>query len=129
MDVGKGVQDRAGDEGEGVADPSGGSGVWTVLTTTDAALKAQLLARGAVDARLAACAQISAPVTSVYRWEGRIETSEEWQILFKTTAERYPLLQEWLQEAHDYETPEIIATPVAAGSAAYLDWVRRETSA
>ncbi|WP_434975621.1 divalent-cation tolerance protein CutA [Streptomyces mesophilus] len=126
--MGTGAGDGTGGKGEDGAELSSGSGVWTVLTTTDAALKAQLLARGAVDARLAACAQISAPVTSVYRWAGKIETSEEWQILFKTTAERYPLLQEWLQEAHDYDTPEIIATPVAAGSAAYLDWVRRETT-
>ncbi len=126
MDVGNGT--GVGDGTQSKADPSWGSGVWTVLTTTDAALKAQLIARGAVDVRLAACAQISGPVTSVYRWEGKIETAEEWQILLKTTAERYPRLQEWLQEVHDYENPEIVATPVAAGSAAYLDWVRRETT-
>ncbi len=56
----------------------------TVLTTTDSEEKAHELAQGAVEARLAACAQISAPVTSVYRWQNAIESSEEWQVLFKT---------------------------------------------
>ncbi|MGW0733781.1 divalent-cation tolerance protein CutA [Streptomyces sp. NPDC002851] len=102
--------------------------VLTVLTTTDAAEKAEALARGAVDARLAACAQISGPVTSVYRWAGAIETDQEWQVLLKTTEARFPELERWLTEAHDYDTPEIIATPVVRGSAAYLDWVREETA-
>ncbi|MER5182197.1 divalent-cation tolerance protein CutA [Streptomyces sp. NPDC002896] len=99
----------------------------TVLTTTDDEAKARRLARGAVEARLAACAQIPAPVTSVYRWEGTVETANEWQVLFKTTADRYEALASWLIEAHDYDVPEIIATPVVRGSAAYLEWVTRET--
>ncbi|QEV17979.1 divalent-cation tolerance protein CutA [Streptomyces alboniger] len=102
--------------------------VLTVLTTTDAEHKARDLARGAVGARLAACAQITGPVTSVYRWEGDIETAQEWQVLLKTTAARYAALEAWLTDAHDYDTPEIIATPVARGSAAYLEWVERETA-
>ncbi|MEV4970134.1 divalent-cation tolerance protein CutA [Streptomyces scopuliridis] len=101
----------------------------TVLTTTDSADKAEDLARGVIEARLAACAQISAPVTSVYRWRSAIETSEEWQILFKTTAARYDALEAHLKEAHDYETPEIIATPVVRGSAEYLTWITEETVA
>ncbi|KIF74334.1 cation tolerance protein CutA [Streptomyces sp. 150FB] len=101
----------------------------TVLTTTDSADKAAALARGVIDARLAACAQISAPVTSVYRWEAAIETAEEWQILFKTTAAGYDALEAHLLAAHDYDTPEIIATPVVRGSAAYLAWIAEETLA
>ncbi|MEU1038399.1 divalent-cation tolerance protein CutA [Streptomyces sp. NPDC005551] len=99
----------------------------TVLTTTDAAGKAQALARGAVEARAAACAQISGPVTSVYRWQDAVETAEEWQVLFKTTGARYDALEAYLREAHDYDTPEIIATPVVRGSADYLRWVAEET--
>ncbi|MEU0298757.1 divalent-cation tolerance protein CutA [Streptomyces sp. NPDC006175] len=99
----------------------------TVLTTTDSEEKAQALARGAVDARLAACAQIPAPVTSVYRWQGAVETAEEWQVLFKTTAVRYDELEAHLVVAHGYETPEIIATPVVRGSERYLAWVAAET--
>lgn len=101
----------------------------TVLTTTDSAEKAEALARGAVEARLAACAQISAPVTSVYHWQNAIETAEEWQVLFKTSQARYAELEAHLVAAHDYDTPEIIATPVVRGSAAYLAWIDAETAA
>lgn len=100
----------------------------TVLTTTDSEDKAHALARSAVETRLAACAQISAPVTSVYRWRNAIETTEEWQVFFKTTAERYDELEEHLQREHDYATPEIIALPVIRGSARYLGWVTAETA-
>ncbi|MER7957931.1 divalent-cation tolerance protein CutA [Streptomyces sp. NPDC096030] len=101
---------------------------WTVLTTTDSAAKAQELARGAVEARLAACAQISGPVTSVYHWRKAIETEEEWQVLFKTTAARYEELEAHLLVAHDYDTPEVLATAVVGASAAYLAWLEAETT-
>jgi periplasmic divalent cation tolerance protein len=100
----------------------------TVLTTTDSEEKARTLARGAVDARLAACAQISGPVTSVYRWQDAVETGEEWHVLFKTTGRRYDELEAHLLAVHDYETPEIIATPVVRGSDRYLAWVSAETA-
>ncbi|MGW1406040.1 divalent-cation tolerance protein CutA [Streptomyces sp. NPDC002403] len=100
----------------------------TVLTTTDSEEKAHALAQGVVEARLAACVQISAPVTSVYRWQNAIETTEEWQLLFKTTTERYDELEAHLRAAHDYETPEIVAIPVVRGSARYLAWVSAETA-
>ncbi|GGQ15122.1 divalent-cation tolerance protein CutA [Streptomyces roseolilacinus] len=102
--------------------------VLTVLTTTDGAAKAEALARGAVEARLAACAQVSGPVTSVYRWEGAVETAQEWQVLFKTAAARYDALEEHIRRHHDYATPEIVATPVVRGGADYLAWVERETA-
>ncbi|MEU5717394.1 divalent-cation tolerance protein CutA [Streptomyces sp. NPDC020403] len=100
----------------------------TVLTTTDSEEKARALARDAVEGRFAACAQISAPVHSVYRWQNAVETTEEWQVLFKTTTERYDELEAHLVAAHDYDTPEIIATPVVRGSAGYLAWVSAETA-
>ncbi|MYX75116.1 divalent-cation tolerance protein CutA [Streptomyces sp. SID3915] len=100
----------------------------TVLTTTDSEDKAQELARGAVEARLAACAQISGPVTSVYRWQGALETAQEWQVLLKTTALRYDELEAHLLVAHDYDTPEVIATPIVRGSTRYLSWVAAETA-
>ncbi|WP_405799628.1 divalent-cation tolerance protein CutA [Streptomyces sp. NBC_01506] len=100
----------------------------TVLTTTDSPAKADALARGAVEARLAACAQISAPVTSVYHWQGAIETTEEWQVLFKTTAACYEALEAHLTAAHDYDVPEILAVPVVRGNAPYLSWLTDETT-
>ncbi|MFG2311241.1 divalent-cation tolerance protein CutA [Streptomyces sp. NPDC048566] len=99
-----------------------------VLTTTDSADGAAELARGAVAGRFAACAQISGPVTSVYRWRGAVETAVEWQIQFKTSAARYPDLEAHLRAAHGYETPEIVAVPVVAGGADYLRWVAEETA-
>lgn len=103
--------------------------ILTVLTTTDSRAKAEALARGAVEARVAACAQVSGPVTSVYRWRGAVETAEEWQVVFKTTELRHADLEAHLVAAHDYETPEILATPVARVNADYARWVERETAA
>lgn len=103
--------------------------VLTVLTTVDSAEAAAALARGAVQARLAACAQISGPVTSVYHWKDALETSQEWQVLLKTTTAAYPALESRLTAEHPYETPEIIATPVVRGSAGYLAWVEAEVAA
>lgn len=111
-----------------ISDLTSQSTVLTVLTTTDAAEKASGLAAGAIRDRVAACAQIAGPVTSVYRWEGEVETAQEWQVLLKTTVARYADLESWLTSHHDYDTPEIIATPVVRGSEAYLNWVRSETS-
>ncbi|MCI0383315.1 divalent-cation tolerance protein CutA [Streptomyces sp. CNQ085] len=103
------------------------TGILTVLTTTDSPEKAGALARGAVEARVAACAQVSGPVTSVYRWEGEVRAEPEWQVLLKTAAARYDALEAYLCGAHDYDTPEIIATQVVRGGADYLAWVAEET--
>ncbi|MEU1078122.1 MULTISPECIES: divalent-cation tolerance protein CutA [unclassified Streptomyces] len=100
----------------------------TVLTMIDSRAAADTLARGAVEARLAACAQITGPMTSVYRWQGTVETAEEWRVQFKTAAARYPDLERHLLAAHPYDTPEIIATPAVRGSADYLAWLAAETA-
>ncbi|UNS96910.1 divalent-cation tolerance protein CutA [Streptomyces tubbatahanensis] len=101
--------------------------VLSVLTTVGSQEEARVLAAGAVERRVAACAQISGAVTSVYRWEGAVQTDPEWQVLFKTAAGSYDALESYLNEAHPYDVPEIIATPVVRGGAAYLEWVRQET--
>ncbi|MEU7432597.1 MULTISPECIES: divalent-cation tolerance protein CutA [Streptomyces] len=112
-----------------VPDPTGRQARFlTVMTTIDSEAKAAQLARGAIEGRLAACAQISAPVTSVFRWDNAVETGQEWQVLFKTAEARYDALEAYLLDAHDYDTPEIIATPVTRGGAGYLSWVTKETS-
>lgn len=103
--------------------------ILTVLTTVDSEAAAQELAAGAVEQRVAACAQISAPVTSVYRWEGAVTTDPEWQVLLKTSAARYDALEAYIRRVHSYDVPEIIATPVVRGGADYLEWVARETTA
>jgi len=76
-----------------------------------------------VEERLAACAQVVGPVSSVYRWQGEVETAAEWYCHLKTTAARVPALMSRIRELHPYETPEIIALPVAEGDPAYLAWI------
>jgi periplasmic divalent cation tolerance protein len=102
--------------------------VLAVLTTTDSAERADSLASSVVRRGLAACAQISAPITSYYRWQGEVQRDQEWQVLLKTTATRYADLEAYIKAAHDYAEPEIIAFPVVRGSAGYLAWVAAESS-
>ncbi|RBM23804.1 divalent-cation tolerance protein CutA [Streptomyces sp. PT12] len=100
-----------------------------VSTATETREAAERLALGAVDARLAAGAQIVGPVISVFRHLGQFGTGEEWQLLLRTTTDRYPALEAHLLEHHPWNNPEIVALPIAAGSAGYLDWIRRTTTA
>ena len=98
-----------------------------VQTTTDSRAEAVELGRAAVEARLAACAQVAGPVASTYWWEGGIERAEEWLVLLKTPADRFAELTAFLTERHSYDEPEIVALPIVAGSASYLSWIREET--
>ncbi|GAA3215061.1 divalent-cation tolerance protein CutA [Actinocorallia longicatena] len=99
-----------------------------VTTTIDERSDAADLARSAVEERLAACAQVLGPVSSTYWWEGEVEIAEEWMVLFKTTADRFEELAIHINDRHSYDTPEIIATPVVAGSAEYLGWITEQTT-
>ncbi|RSM41252.1 divalent-cation tolerance protein CutA [Amycolatopsis balhimycina DSM 5908] len=98
-----------------------------VTSTTDSESAARELAVKVIEARLGACAQIVGPVTSVYRWEGAVQTGREWRVEIKTTADRVPALTESLRQLHGYDLPEIIATPIEGGSGEYLAWVTTET--
>ena len=98
-----------------------------VQTTTDSRAEAMELARDAVAARLAACAQVAGPIASTYWWEDGIERAEEWLVMLKLPANRYQQLADFLAERHSYDEPEIIATPIVAGSPAYLSWIEEET--
>jgi periplasmic divalent cation tolerance protein len=101
----------------------------TVTTTTDSLAQARRLAAAAVEARLAACAQVSSPVTSTYWWQGRVETAEEYRIEFKTRGVLARPLLEFLKERHSYQTPELLVTPIVTGHQDYLDWIEAETQA
>ncbi|MHB8771082.1 MAG: divalent-cation tolerance protein CutA [Syntrophales bacterium] len=100
-----------------------------VMTATDKREEAERIARSLVERRLAACVQIVGPVTSIYRWKGAIETAGEWLCLVKSRAECYEAIEQAIRSLHSYETPEILALPVAAGSRDYLDWLRGELAA
>jgi periplasmic divalent cation tolerance protein len=99
-----------------------------VVTTTDSRQAAEALAAGAVRARAAACAQVIGPITSTYWWEAKVESAEEWQVVFKTEFGRYPALEEHIRTHHSYDVPEILCTPVITGNQTYLDWVSAETA-
>ncbi len=94
-----------------------------VITTTESSQDAERLASLLVERELAACVQILPPMTSVYRWQGKIEKATEALLFIKTTREAYPALETAIHENHSYETPEIIALPVEAGSSSYLNWL------
>jgi periplasmic divalent cation tolerance protein len=98
-----------------------------VLTNLPDRAAAERIAENLVGAKLAACVNILAPCRSVYRWKGEVQHDEEHPVLIKTTAERYPALEQALRAAHPYELPEIIAVPIERGLPAYLAWVAGET--
>ena len=100
-----------------------------VLTNLPDAAHAQTLAAALVEARLAACVNILAPCTSVYRWQGAVETTTEVPLLIKTTPARYAALEAAIRAHHPYELPEIVSVPVTQGLPAYIDWVAAETAA
>ncbi len=95
-----------------------------VITTTDTQQAAERLARALVEGELAACVQMVAPMTAVYRWQGKVETANEVLLLIKTTRAAYAELEAALKRWHSYQTPEIIALPIAAGAPDYLAWLQ-----
>lgn len=88
---------------------------------------AERIADALVTEGVAACVNILAGCTSVYRWEGKLNHTDEVPLLIKTTRAAYPRLEAVLRKLHPYELPELIAVPVTAGLPEYLDWVAQET--
>ena len=101
-----------------------------LYTTWPDAETASSCARAAVEARLAACVHVAAPMTSTYRWRGVVETADEVPALFKTTARRAAELRTLILTRHPYELPAITALPVdaEASHAPFLAWVAAETT-
>ncbi|MFW6180825.1 MAG: divalent-cation tolerance protein CutA [Spirochaetota bacterium] len=79
-----------------------------------------------ISRRLAACAQVLGPITSVYRWEGKVEQDQEWLLLAKTTDRARESLEELITGIHPYDVPEVVFVPIEGGSAGYLSWLARE---
>jgi periplasmic divalent cation tolerance protein len=103
--------------------------VIAVLTNLPDSESAFNLAREVVRLRLAACANVLAPGTSFYRWEGREEEAGEVPVLMKSTRERYAELEAAIRQRHPYTVPEIIAWPIERGFPQYLGWVEQECAA
>lgn len=94
-----------------------------ITTTTDKRQDAEQLAAELVSRRLAGCVQISGPITSTFRWQGKVETAEEWVCTIKTTIAQLDAIQSLFGKIHPYEVPQLIATPIVDGSDAYLQWL------
>ena len=99
-----------------------------VLTNLPDRDSAQRLAHSLIESRAAACVNILAECSSVYRWQGEIESASEVPLLIKTTRSAYARLEELIRSQHPYELPEIIAVSVDSGLPAYLQWVINESS-
>lgn len=98
-----------------------------VLVTVPNKKLAQKLALGLVEAKLAACVNIVPAVESVYWWEGKIERAQELLLVAKTRSSLVPEVATYVRQHHTYAVPEVVALPVAGGSAQYLDWVGANT--
>jgi periplasmic divalent cation tolerance protein len=84
---------------------------------------ARQIATRLVEERLAACVNILPNVHSVYRWQGKVESSSEYLLLVKTRRERFAALRDRVRILHPYELPELVAVPIVAGLEPYLNWI------
>jgi periplasmic divalent cation tolerance protein len=101
-----------------------------VLVTCGSLREARAIARILVAQRLAACGSIAqAPVQSIYRWKRKVESAKEFLLILKSSRRRFAALAAAIRELHSYDVPEIIALPVAAGSAPYLQWLTESVAA
>jgi periplasmic divalent cation tolerance protein len=100
-----------------------------IVTTIDTETHARQLAESLVQHALAACVQIDGPICSVYRWQGKVETSEEWRCTIKTTAGRFDEVRRHIRSLHPYEVPEIVATAIDGSGADYAQWACEQVRA
>lgn len=94
-----------------------------VLTTASSTEEANRLGQALVEERLVACATILPAAHSIYRWQGKIDSSDEALLLLKTTVDKLSALEARLHELHSYQTPEFLVLSVDSGSHAYLEWL------
>lgn len=100
-----------------------------ITTTFASEADAQELADHLTGAGLAACAQVLGPITSSFRWKGKLEKATEWMCVMKSRSALAGRLVDVIGSRHPYETPEITVIPIVGGSARYLDWIAAETEA
>ncbi len=98
-----------------------------ILVTASSQEEASLIGHKIVEAKLAACTNVVKDIRSVFRWEGKISSETECLLIIKSTLDRFSDLEQTIRRHHSYSVPEIIALPIVAGSAPYLEWLRSET--
>jgi periplasmic divalent cation tolerance protein len=94
-----------------------------VLSTAGSEDEARRIARHLVEHQFAACVNIVPQIESIYRWQGKVESSQEWLLLIKTTANKFPAVRDAIRELHSYELPECVAISIEDGSPDYLQWI------
>jgi periplasmic divalent cation tolerance protein len=99
-----------------------------VLTTSGSEEEARKIGRYLVEQGLAACVNIIPRVESIYRWQGKVESAQEWLLIIKTTAERFPAVRDAIRELHSYDLPECISFSVEDGSSPYLKWLEESVT-
>ena len=119
---------RASDSVSGSDLPDPGAFVVALVTVPDVAT-AERIADALLAERLAACVNRVGPVRSRFRWKGALDAADELLLLIKARASSLPRIEERIRALHPYEVFELLALPVAAGSAAYLAWLAAETGA
>lgn len=94
-----------------------------ITTTTGKRHDAEQIASELISRRLAACVQVGGPVVSTFRWQGKVETAEEWTCVIKTSRVQFGAIQAAFEQLHPYDVPELIAIPIVEGSEEYLTWL------
>ena len=97
-----------------------------VITTNATEQEAQTIAESLIAKGLAGCVQVSGPIQSVYRWEGKVEQSQEWRCTVKTSGNLLSKVEEEIKRLHTYDCPQIVAVPILGGSADYLAWLKEQ---
>ncbi len=100
-----------------------------ILVTTSSKREGRKIARHLVEERLAACVNISQPIQSIYRWEGKLQDDKEYLLQIKSTRDLFPEVRKAIQSTHSYKIPEIICLPIVDGSAEYLNWLGESVKA
>ena len=94
-----------------------------VLSTASSEDEARKIALYLVEQRLAACVNIVPRIESIYRWKEKVESSQEWLLLVKTTDERFPAVRDAIRKLHSYDVPECIVLNIEDGTSDYLQWL------
>lgn len=107
-------------------DSSSSQAIVMAVTTVATSSEAETLATALVERQLAACCQIVGPIKSIYRWQGKLEQSAEYQVWIKTRRDRWSELSLAVHELHAYDVPELLLVEVAAASEPYARWLHEQ---